>query len=89
MDGPWLAAERSRAVIVSASGAWDRLVDTDNALVLVADFDDADVASALRKGHHVVIPVGRDARHDEGRPPAPAAVPPQPAARPGQRPARC
>jgi hypothetical protein len=57
---------RARAVIVSASGAWDRLVDSDNALVLIPNFDDADIASALRKGHHVVIPLGRDARHDDG-----------------------
>jgi hypothetical protein len=57
---------RARAVIVSAPGAWDRLVDSDNALMLIANFDDADISSALRKGHHVLIPLGRDARHDEG-----------------------
>jgi hypothetical protein len=42
---------RARAVIVSAPGAWDRLVDSDNALVLIPNFDDADIMSALRKGH--------------------------------------
>ena len=51
---------------MSAPGAWDRLVDSDNPLVLIPNFDDADIASALSKGHHVVIPLGRDARHDEG-----------------------
>ena len=59
-------ALRARAVIVSAPGAWDRLVDSDNALVLIPNFDDADIASARSKGHHVVIPLGRDARHAEG-----------------------
>jgi hypothetical protein len=65
-DGDEVDELRARAVIVSAPGAWDRLVDSDNALVLIPNFDDADIASALRKGHHVVVPLGRDARHDEG-----------------------
>ena len=65
-DGDEVDELRARAVIVSAPGAWDRLVDSDNALVLIPNFDDADIASALSKGHHVVIPLGRDARHAEG-----------------------
>jgi hypothetical protein len=65
-DGDEVDELRARAVIVSAPGAWDRLVDSDNALVLIPNFDDADIAGALRKGHHVVIPLGRDARHAEG-----------------------
>jgi hypothetical protein len=65
-DGDDVDALRARAVIVSAQGAWDRLVDSAHGLVLIPDFDDADIASALSKGHHVVIPVGRDARHAEG-----------------------
>jgi hypothetical protein len=65
-DGDEVDGLRARAVIVSAPGAWDRLVDSDHSLVLIPDFDDADIASALRKGHHVVIPLGRDARHAEG-----------------------
>lgn len=65
-DGDEVDELRARAVIVSAPGAWDRLVDSDNALVLIPNFDDADIMSALRKGHHVVIPLGRDARHDDG-----------------------
>ena len=65
-DGDEIGELRARAAIVSASGAWDRLVDTDNALVLIPDFDDADIASAVRKGHHVVVPLGRDARSGEG-----------------------
>jgi hypothetical protein len=57
---------RARAVIVSAPGAWDRLVNTKSALILIPNFDDADIAGAFRKGHHVVLPLGRDARHAEG-----------------------
>ena len=34
--------------------------------MLIPNFEDADIASALTKGHHVVIPLGRDARHGEG-----------------------
>jgi hypothetical protein len=62
-DGDEIDAARSRALIVSAPGAWDRLVDSAHSLVLIPSFDDADIASALSRGHHVVIPVGRDARH--------------------------
>jgi hypothetical protein len=65
-DGEDVDTLRARAVIVSAPGAWDRLVDSAHGLVLIPDFDDADIASALSKGHHVVIPLGRDARHAEG-----------------------
>jgi hypothetical protein len=65
-DGDEIDALRARAVIVSAPGAWERLIDSDHSLVLIPNFDDADIASALMKGHHVVIPLGRDARHAEG-----------------------
>jgi hypothetical protein len=65
-DGDEVDALRARAVIVSAPGAWDRLVDSAHSLVLIPNFDDADLASALSKGHHVVIPLGRDARHADG-----------------------
>jgi hypothetical protein len=65
-DGDEVDELRARAVIVSAPGAWDRLVDSDNPLVLIPNFEDADIMAALSRGHHVVIPLGRDARHDEG-----------------------
>jgi len=60
-DGEEADALRARAVIVSAPGAWERIVDSAHSLVLIPNFDDADVASALAKGHHVIIPAGRDA----------------------------
>ena len=65
-DGDEIEVLRARALIVSVPGAWDRMVDSAHGLVLIPNFDDADVASALSKGHHVVIPLGRDARHAEG-----------------------
>jgi hypothetical protein len=43
-DGDEVDELRARAVIVSAPGAWDRLVDSDSALVLIPSFDDADIA---------------------------------------------
>ena len=57
---------RARALVVSAAGAWDRLVDSGHGLVLVPSFDDADLGAALRNGHHVVVPVGREARRGAG-----------------------
>jgi hypothetical protein len=39
-DGDEVDVLRARAVIVSAPGAWDRLVDSDNPLVLIPNFDD-------------------------------------------------
>jgi hypothetical protein len=65
-EGDEIDSLRARAVIVSAPGAWDRLIDSAHNLVLIPNFDDADIASALRKDHHVVIPLGRDARSAEG-----------------------
>jgi hypothetical protein len=65
-DGDEVDALRARAVVVSAPHTWDRLVDSAHGLVLIPDFDDADIASARSKGHHVVIPVGRDVRQAEG-----------------------
>ena len=65
-DGDEVDDLRSRALVVRAAGAWDRLVDSGHRLVLVPSFDDADLASALGKGHHVVVPVGRDARRATG-----------------------
>jgi len=56
----------ARALIVSGSGAWDRLVDSAAALILIPTFEDADVSTALRKGHRVVIPVPSDVRPRNG-----------------------
>ena len=50
----------TRALVVSDAHVWDRLVDSDHALVLIPTFEDADVSAALRRGHHVVVPVADD-----------------------------
>ena len=52
----------ARALIVSGAGAWDRLADSDAALVLIPTFEEPDVATALRNGHRVVVPVPSDVR---------------------------
>ena len=51
----------ARALIVSGAGAWDRLSDS-HALVLIPTFEEPDVATALRNGHRVVVPVPSDVR---------------------------
>jgi hypothetical protein len=59
----------SRGVVVRDVAAWQRLVVSDNALILVPVFDGSDViARGVRGGHRVLIPLGRDAS------PSPAAV---------------
>lgn len=57
---------RSRALVVSSAGAWDRLAGSRPGLVLIPAFEDADLASALGNGQHVVVPLGRDARGGGG-----------------------
>ena len=52
-------ALRARAVIVSAPGAWNRLLDSPHGLVLIPNFDDADIASARRPGHDLPVSVRR------------------------------
>ena len=43
-------------------GTVGRLVDSGSPLVLIPTFDEPDVAMALGRGHHVVVPVAGDAR---------------------------
>ena len=59
-DGEAADETGTRALVVSDAHAWDRLVDSDHALVLIPTFEDADVSAALRRGHHVVVPVADD-----------------------------
>jgi hypothetical protein len=53
---------RAKALVVTGPGAWGRLVDSDSPLVLMPTFEEADVATALSRGHRVVVPVSRDVR---------------------------
>jgi len=59
-DGEAADETGTQALVVSDAHAWDRLVDSDHALVLIPTFGDADVSAALRRGHHVVVPVADD-----------------------------
>jgi len=52
---------RARALIVSGAAAWARIADASSGLVLVPDFDDPDVATALAGGHRVIVPAAGDA----------------------------
>jgi hypothetical protein len=52
----------ARSVVVSGAGAWDRLADSDASLVLIPTFEDPDVATALSRGHRVVVPASRVVR---------------------------
>ena len=52
----------ARSVVVSAAGAWDRLVDSDAGLVLIPTFEEPDVSTALSRGHRVVVPTARAVR---------------------------
>jgi hypothetical protein len=58
--GEEVDALRAKALVVSGSGAWGRLVDSDSPLVLMPTFEEPDVATALCRGHRVVAPVARD-----------------------------
>ena len=57
-DGPIGILERT--VVVRAATAWRRLAVSEQPLVLLPLFEGADVALALRKGHHVIVPTGRE-----------------------------
>lgn len=47
-------SEPGTVTIVRSAGVWDRIVALPGPGILVPDFDDADVASALASGRHVV-----------------------------------
>lgn len=50
----------SRAVVVSGASAWRQLATWETPLLLVPMFEDRGlVASAVRRGHHVLVPLGR------------------------------
>lgn len=61
-EGPVGALER--AVIIETPAAWRRLAASEEPLILVPLYEKADVALALRNGHHVVVPVGREVGTD-------------------------
>jgi excisionase family DNA binding protein len=49
------------ALVVTSSLAWDQIVEqSGTSAALLPMFDSPDVQTAQRRGHHVVLPVGRD-----------------------------
>jgi len=50
----------SRAIVVEDAAAWDQLALCDSSLILIPTFPDRRmVAQAVRKGHHILIPLDR------------------------------
>ncbi len=48
----------SNAVVVDSDRAWRRQAGTGRRAVLVPRFDEPDIASAIRNGHRVIVPMG-------------------------------
>lgn len=58
----------SRAIVVEDATAWDLLALCDSSLILIPTFPDRRmVAQAVRKGHHILIPLDRS-ESEMGRP---------------------
>jgi len=56
--------EASRSVqpplLVSSADIWDRVVAQSGRMTLLPLFETPDVAAALQRGHHVILPIGRE-----------------------------
>lgn len=54
-------AEQDRSILlISSAEVWERTVSGQAGMTLVPLFEDPDLASAEKRGHHVILPVGRD-----------------------------
>lgn len=49
----------ARAVVVTSETAWSVILTSDNPLLLVPIFEEVEPGTAVRKGHHVFVPLGR------------------------------
>jgi len=47
-------------LIVSSAEVWDRVVAQPGRMTLLPLFEDPDIATAQQRGHHVVLPLGRE-----------------------------
>jgi hypothetical protein len=54
-------------VIVHSAGAWARLMNRNAPLILIPQFGDPDVGTAVWAGHHVVTP-STSRRHEDPLP---------------------
>jgi transcriptional regulator with XRE-family HTH domain len=63
-------AERSAlfacALIVSGADAWSQIILTPQPLILIPMFTPIEAASATRRGHHVLVPVGPETAETRG-----------------------
>jgi len=50
----------ARAIVVHDPGMWRRIIVSDQPLLLVPLFEGAELARAIKSGHTVVIPVGKE-----------------------------
>ncbi|OZC01309.1 hypothetical protein [Rubricoccus marinus] len=55
-----------RSLIVRTQAAWRRLSTWPTPLVLLPTFERPPVASAVQAGHHVIVPLGREAKTSGG-----------------------
>jgi hypothetical protein len=65
---PELARERvfTRASIVNSAQAWRQIVLTEQPILLFPRFWPVEVIQAIRRGHHVLIPAGREIADSNG-----------------------
>jgi hypothetical protein len=59
---PELTAVETRTLVVQSEGAWNDLLERNPApMILIPTFNPSGAFSAVRAGHRVIVPVGRDA----------------------------
>lgn len=51
---------RERSLVVRTPSAWRRLAVVETPLTLIPTFERPDIALAIKSGHHVILPVGRE-----------------------------
>ena len=60
------SAFAERAVVVRTPQAWRRVAVSEHPLLLIPTFERPAFAPALRAGHHVVLPLGRETASSDG-----------------------
>ena len=59
------AVDLPRAVVVYSSAVWDRCASAPGSFILMPQFEDCDSRTAIRSGHHVLIPMGAGDRGED------------------------
>lgn len=55
------ATDLARSLIVRTPNAWRRMAVTEQPLILLPLYPNPDITMAIRHGHHVLVPLGREA----------------------------